>query len=184
MIRTIIFGTEWESRWRKCRPLVTRSKSVIRRVPRYLLDEFLADLNSGHNIRATVFVECGAMYRAQGPAPLKCVGETEFVNGVAAMAASGIYGNTHVCAEIIGHTDLRQGDVVEDVLRAHIQAGNGRFRGIRHSASHDEDLGVLGPLSGRYAAGVYRDPAFRQGFQWLHRLGLSFDAWLLEPGIA
>jgi predicted TIM-barrel fold metal-dependent hydrolase len=121
------------------------------------------------------------MYRAQGPAPLKCVGETEFVNGVAAMAASGIYGNTHVCAGIVGHTDLRQGDVVEDVLRAHIQAGNGRFRGIRHSASHDEDLGVLGPLSGRYAAGVYRDPAFRQGFQWLHRLGLSFDAWLLEP---
>lgn len=155
--------------------------AVIRRVPRYLLDELLADLRSGHNVRATVFLECGAMYRASGPASLKCIGETEFVNGIAAMSASGIYGEVRACAGIVGHADLRLGDAVEDVLRAHIHAGNGRFRGIRHSASCDADPGVLGPLSDRNPPGLYRDAAFRSGFKWLHRLGLSFDAWLLEP---
>lgn len=154
---------------------------IIRRVPRYLLDELLADLKSGHNVRATVFVECGAMYRANAPDALRCIGETEFVNGVAAMTGSGLYGEVRACAGIVGHANLTLGDAVEDVLRAHIHAGNGRFRGIRHSASYDEDASVLGPLSGRYRPGLYRDKAFREGFKWLHKLGLSFDAWLLEP---
>ncbi len=155
-------------------------ETVMRNVPRYLLDELLADLASGHNVRATVFVECGAMYRASGPASLKSVGETEFVNGVAAMTASGIYGDIRACAGIVGNADLRLGDAVENVLRAHIHAGNGRFRGIRNSGAHDADSTVLG-FAGHTLAGLYRDAAFRSGFKWLHRLGLSFDAFLLEP---
>jgi predicted TIM-barrel fold metal-dependent hydrolase len=155
---------------------------ILKNIPRYLLDELLADLKSGHNIRGTVYMECGAMYRADGPQELKCVGETEFVNGVAAMTASGIYGDVRACAGIVGHVDLRIGaDTVEDVLRSHIAAGHGRFRGIRHSASYDADPNVLGPLAGRNTAGLYRDPKFREGFAVLHKLGLSFDAWLLEP---
>jgi predicted TIM-barrel fold metal-dependent hydrolase len=155
---------------------------IIREVPRYLLDELLADLKSGHNIRATVYMECGAMYRADGPDALRCVGETEFVGGIAAMTASGLYGDVRACAGIVGHVDLRLGaDVVEDALRSHIGAGHGRFRGIRQSASHDDDPGVLGPLHGRVPAGLYRDAKFREGFKVLGKLGLSFDAWLLEP---
>jgi predicted TIM-barrel fold metal-dependent hydrolase len=154
---------------------------IIRNNPRYLLDEFLKDLQSGHNIRATVFLECGAMYRASGPDALKCVGETEFVNGVAAMSASGIYGEVRVAAGIVGHANLRLGDAVEDVLRAHIHAGNGRFRGIRHSASYDADMNILGLMANRHPPGFYRDATFREGFKHLHKLGLSFDAWLLEP---
>ena len=106
---------------------------------RYLLDDLLADLNSGHNIVATVFLEGRAMYRADGPEALRPVGETEFVNGVAAMSASGIYGPTRVCAGIVGHADLRLGAAVQEVLEAHIRAGGGRFRGIRHSAAWDAD---------------------------------------------
>ncbi|HEY2070047.1 MAG TPA: amidohydrolase family protein [Rhizomicrobium sp.] len=163
-------------------PLEHGFMDIIREVPRYLLDELLADLKSGHNIRATVYMECGAMYRADGPEALRCVGETEFVNGIAAMTASGIYGNVRACAGIVGHVDLRQDPgVVEDVLRSHMGAGHGRFRGIRQSASHDDDPGVLGPLAGRVPAGLYRDAKFRDGFRVLHTLGLSFDAWLLEP---
>ena len=155
---------------------------IIRNTPRYLVDELLKDLKSGHNIRGTVYMECGAMYRADGPDALKCVGETEFVGGVAAMTASGIYGEVRACAGIVGHVDLRlAAGVVEDALRSHIAAGHGRFRGIRHSASHDEDPGVLGPLAGRTAGGLYRDAKFRESFAVLRKLGLSFDAWLLEP---
>jgi L-fuconolactonase len=154
---------------------------ILREIPRYLLSELLADLNCGHNVRATVYMECGAMYRADGPQALKCVGETEFVNGVAAMTASGIYGDVRACAGIVGHVDLRIGAAAEDVLRSHIAAGHGRFRGIRHSASFDDDPNVLGPLSGRNTPGLYLDQTFRDGFKHLHKLGLTFDAWLLEP---
>src|SRR6201986_1030857 len=109
-------------------PLEHGFMDIIREVPRYLLDELLADLKSGHNIRATVYMECGAMYRADGPEALRCVGETEFVNGVAAMTASGIYGDVRACLGIVGHVSLKQGaEVVEDVLRSHIAAGHGRF---------------------------------------------------------
>lgn len=156
---------------------------IIRDIPRYLLDELLADLQAGHNVIGTVYMECGAFYRADGPDALKCVGETEFVNGVAAMSASGIYGDVRACAGIVGHVDLRMGAAAEDVLRSHIAAGHGRFRGIRHSASYDDDANVLGPLAGRTAGGLYRDKTFREGFAVLNKLGLSFDAWLLEPQI-
>jgi predicted TIM-barrel fold metal-dependent hydrolase len=155
-------------------------ESATRHVPRYLLDDLLADLGSGHNIRATVYLECGAMYRADGPEQLKPVGETEFVNGVAAMTASGRYGEVRVAAGIVGHADLFLGDGATPVLEAHLAAGGGRFRGVRQTAPHDPDPFVIGtrwPLG----AGVYRAAKFREGFARLAPLGLSFDAWLLEP---
>jgi len=153
---------------------------VIRRAPRYLLDELLADLTSGHDVRATVYMECGSMYRADAPAAMRPVGETEFVNGVAAMCASGLYGEVRACAAIVGTADLRLGAPVTEVLEAHIAAGGGRFGGIRQSASWDADPDVLGPLN-RGAEGLYRRADFREGFARLEDLGLSFDAWILEP---
>ena len=104
---------------------------------RYLLHELLADTGSGHNVQATVFVECGSMYRAGGPVAEAPIGEVEFVNGTAAMSASGRYGRTRACAGIVGYADLTLGAAVEDVLLAEIAAGNGRFRGIRHAAGYD-----------------------------------------------
>ncbi|MDB5453290.1 MAG: amidohydrolase [Caulobacteraceae bacterium] len=152
---------------------------VIRRAPHYLLDELLADTGSGHNVRATVFVECRSMYRADGSVELKPVGETEFVNGIAAQCASGLYGEIRACAGIVGHVDLTLGQAAGSVLDAHL-AASPRFRGVRHSASWDADPDVLGPLHLR-SAGLYRDATFRQGFAQLAPRGLSFDAWLLEP---
>src|SRR5262245_17141684 len=96
-------------------------------MPRYLLDEVLADVGAGHNVVSTVFLECGAMYKVGGPEALRPVGETEFVNGVAAMSASGLYGKTRVAAGIVGTADLRLGDAVGTVLDAQIAAGGGRF---------------------------------------------------------
>ena len=120
------------------------------------------------------------MYKADGPVDLRPVGETEFVNGVAAMSASGGYGETRACAGIVTRADLLLGDGVKPVLEAHIGAGGGRFRGIRNSASFEEDREVLGPLN-RVEAGLYRSDNFREGFGHLAPMGLSFDAWLLEP---
>ena len=153
---------------------------VTMQSPRYLFDELLADMTSGHNIKGTVYLQCGSMYRAGGPPALKPVGETEFVNGVAAMSASGVYGDTRACAGIVGHVDLTLGDAVKGALEAHITAAPARFKGIRHSCSWDADPGVLGPLAGGTPE-LYHAPAFRQGFANLAQMGMSFDAWLLEP---
>lgn len=154
-------------------------EAVIRLSPRYLFDELLADMTSGHKVVATVYMECGAMYRRGAAPAFRPVGETEFVNGVAAMSASGIYGDVRACAAIVGHVDLTLGAAAREVLEAHMSA-SARFRGIRHAASSDPDPAVLGPLAGR-PAGLYRDARFREGFAQLAPLGLSFDAWLLEP---
>src|SRR3984893_13978650 len=94
---------------------------------RYLLPELLADLGGGHNIVATVFMECQAMYRKYGPAEMAPVGEVEVVQGIAAMSASGNYGPCRIAETIIGYADLRLGARVRDVLEAEIAAGNGRF---------------------------------------------------------
>jgi L-fuconolactonase len=153
---------------------------IIGRSMRYLLPEFLADLNSGHNIRATVYVQCTSMYRADGPAELMSVGETEFVNGIAAMCASGRYGEVRACAGIVGHVDLTMGAMVGAALEAHLRAAGERFKGIRHSASYDADSNVLGPLV-RVGSGLYESKAFRAGYAQLSKYGLSFDSWLLEP---
>jgi L-fuconolactonase len=156
---------------------------TFRRNARYLFDEFMADLGSGHNVRASVHVDAEAMYRASGPEAMKSVGEVEFINGIAAMAASGVFGEVKVCAGIVGGVDLRLGDTVEEVLAAHIQAGGGRYRGIRCGGitAYDEDPSVLGIVGSGGVPHLLLDPKFRAGFRWLHKLGLSFDAWLLEP---
>jgi L-fuconolactonase len=150
---------------------------------RYLLDELLADINeSGHTIVATVFVQCLAMYRAHGPEALRAIGETEFVNGVAAMAASGIYGPSRICAGIVSRANLRLGAAVKEVLTAHIQAGSGRFRGIRYITTSDADASLMNPLNAA-PAGLLADATFRLGFAQLAPLDLSFDAWLFHTQI-
>jgi L-fuconolactonase len=155
---------------------------VVRVTPKYMFDELMADVSAGHNVRATVFMQCGAMYRAGGPEHLRVVGETEFVNGIAAMSASGRYGEARLCAAIVGTCDLRLGALVEEVLQAQLNAGGGRFRGIRQGGSWDADPGVTGgrPAS---AEGLYRTWEFREGFAKLARFGLSFDSWKFEPQV-
>jgi L-fuconolactonase len=144
---------------------------------RYLLDDLLADLRTGHNIVATVFLQCWSMHRAGGPEAMQPVGETEFVNGIAAMSASGNYGPTKICAGIVGTADLQLGERVAEVLEAHIRAGSGRFRGIRHSVAYDAALGA----SQASPPGLLGDAAYRKGFAQLAPLGLTFDAWLYHP---
>jgi predicted TIM-barrel fold metal-dependent hydrolase len=150
---------------------------------RYLLDELRADAESGHNILATVFLECRSMYRADGPPQLRPVGETEFVAGIAAMSASGNYGKTRVAAGIVGAADLTLGDRVEPVLLAHMRAGGGRFRGVRHSAGYDADP-AIGNSRPEMQPHLYARPDFRAGLARLSALGLSFDAWLYHPQLA
>jgi len=149
---------------------------------RYLIDELAADIASGHNVVATVYVEARSMYRAGGAEALRPVGEVEFACGAAAMSASGGYGNAAICAGIVGHVNLMLGEAAAEVLEAEIAAGNGRFRGIRHSSPWDADPDVAGMYALR-PKGLLLDPTFRKGFACLAPLGLSYDSWLFHPQI-
>lgn len=143
----------WDLRQFEGNPLYRFEQKV------YLCEEIVNDINgSGHNIEKTVFAQCGAFYRDDGPAPLRCVGETEFVHGIGAMSRSGIYGDTRLCEGIFGTADLRLGKDVEPVLLAHLHASE-NFRGIR--SAFPSDLSAT----------------FLEGFAQLAKHQLSFDNW-------
>ena len=148
---------------------------------RYLLDELLEDTGSGHNVVSTVFVECASMYRAGGPEAMKPVGETEFVNGVSAMTASGGYGEFRACAGIVGFADLNLGRAVGDVLDAHMAASS-RFRGVRHASGWDPSEAVRNSHTNPFEH-MLADSRFREGFAEIGKRGLSFDAWLYHHQI-
>src|SRR5258708_26447531 len=97
---------------------------------RYMIEEMAADIASGHNIIATVYVDCRSMYRASGPEAFRPVGEVEFANGVAAMSASGGYGPAPICAGLVCHGNPLLGFGARPRLETEITAGPGCFRGI------------------------------------------------------
>lgn len=153
-----------------------------RATSRYLLDDMVQDLRSGHNIVGTVFVECKSMYRADGPEILRPLGEVEFVNGVAAMSASGAYGACRVAAGIVGSADLLKGREIRRLLELQIAAGGGRFRGIRTVSAWDADQTVTRTFADR-PRGLLLTQSFREGFAELASLDLSFDAFLFHHQI-
>src|SRR4051812_7477702 len=144
---------------------------------RYLLDELRADLGAGHNVRGTVFIQCGYAYRGDGPAELRPVGETERVAAIAAQAVAA--GTPGVCAGIVGYCDFRLGDRVDTVLEAHIAAGGGRFRGIRQSAGWD--AAIVSTTSAVPPRGLLLDTEFRTGLARLGKFGLSYECSLYHP---
>ncbi len=152
------------------------------RIPyqRYLLHELAEDINSGHNVRSTVFVEARSMYRSDGPEEMRPVGEVEFVQGLAAASASGLYGPGRAAAAIVGHANLNLGDKVEPVLDALRAASPNRFRGIRHSVTWDSHPEVENTAA-HQIEGQMASQNFRAGARVLARTGLSLDAWLYFP---
>ena len=144
---------------------------------RYLLHELIADINSGHNVRSTVFVEARSMYRVDGPVELRPVGEVEFVQGLAAASASGIYGPSLAAAAIVGHADLTLGEGVAPVLEALRAASPNRFKGIRHNVTWSPDPA----LENRESEGILANSQFRSGARVLARTGLSLDTMLSFP---
>jgi predicted TIM-barrel fold metal-dependent hydrolase len=150
---------------------------------RYLLDEFVADTGSGHNVLQTVFVECTAGYRSDGPPQLRPVGETEFINAIATASASGRHGPTRVAAGIVSFADLTLGAAVEEVLTAHVAAGGGRFRGIRHAAAWQDKTPEVHISHTNPPPRLFYDAKFREGFAVLGKLDLTFDAWIYHPQI-
>ncbi len=160
----------------KSLPIIDPHHHLWDRGLRYLLDELKRDIETGgHNIRATVYLQCGSMYRAEGDPKFAPVGETEFVNGVAAMSASDLYGPARLCAGIVGFADLSLGAEVDEVLEAHLRVAGERFKGVRQPSVWDADSSIRSTQV-KYPQGLLLDAKFRAGFVRLSRYGLSFDS--------
>jgi predicted TIM-barrel fold metal-dependent hydrolase len=136
----------------------------------------LEDVGSGHNVVSTVFIECGTMFKADGPEHLRPLGETEFVNGIAAMSASGEFGPTRIAAGIVGTANLRLADKAAETLDQQIAHAGGRFRGIRMGATWHPSPEVENHRTNP-PPDLYSNADFRNGFRHLAPRGLSFEAW-------
>jgi L-fuconolactonase len=158
-------------------PIIDAHHHLFDRPPvRYMFEDYLADVSTGHNVVASVYVETQAMARASGPELLRPLGEVEFANGVAAISASGGYGPCRVAAAIVGYADLRAGDRIAELLDRSLLIAPDRFRGIRQiSLQHPSEIPY------RYMTyppprGVMEEPGFRSGFRQLAQRSLTFDA--------
>jgi len=158
------------------RPIIDPHHHLWRRddIGDYVVADLHADTGSGHRIERTVFVECGASYRSDGPLHLRPVGETEFV---AALATESRAADGAEIAGIVAHADLRlERPALDEVLDAHEEAGGGLFRGIRHAGARDAHPEALS-IPGRAPADLYADPSFRAGVRALGERGLTYDTW-------
>jgi predicted TIM-barrel fold metal-dependent hydrolase len=148
----------------------------------YELDDLWADTASGHNIVGTVFIECGAEYRSDGPESLRPVGETEYVLLKAQKSHQLQATGKPPILGIVSHADLMLGDAVCEVLNEHKSAGGGLVCGIRHATAFYPDPPAVDRYSGRIPE-LMMQAKFREGFAQLASAGLSFDAWLLHTQI-
>ncbi|MSP01335.1 MAG: amidohydrolase [Acetobacteraceae bacterium] len=148
----------------------------------YLLEDLVADVGTGHDIRATVFIQCGSAYRQDGPEEMRPIGETEFVAAMSAESETGSHGPSRAAAGIVGHADCRLGDKIEPVLLAHVAAGGGRFKGIRHGATYDPGIAPTAPPGA--PPGLFLDAGFQAGVARTGALGLTFEAWCYHPQLS
>ena len=150
----------------------------------YGLDALLSDkAGSGHNIVATVSVDCRTNYRDTGPEHLRLLGETEYIERIAneANRRGGRYAGA--CAAIVATANLLDGAAVGEVLDMH-RALSGRVRGIRLLTAFDESFpappGRTPGIPDRTPGMIMRSD-FREGFAELVKRGMTYDAWVFHP---
>ncbi len=142
----------------------------------YTIDGLAADTLVGHNIVKTVFIECGAAYGRGGPGPLEPVKETAFV-AEADEAMRIAYPDAPRIAGIVGHADLSlDTPQLDEVLDAHVEAGGGRFVGIRDALARAVEPEVMA-IPGMNPEGKSSDAAFLAGVRRLGERGLTYDSW-------
>ena len=147
-----------------------------RRDSYYMFDDYVHDVQRGHNIVASVYVESMSMIRPDGPELLRPIGEIEFANGVAAVSATGKYGPCRIAAAIVGYADLRFGDAIAELLDRALAAAPDRLRGFRQCTLEHPDPAVWRYVPHPPAAGIMSHPQFRSGFRQLAARDLIFDA--------
>ena len=132
---------------------------------------------SAHDVRHTVYIECGWQDESESEEAMRTVGEAGMAQRVA--DASG----NRLCAGIVAHVDLRLGAAkVRPALEALVKRYP-NVRGIRFALAHtDPSHGIMGGGHGD-PGDATSTPAFREAFALLSEFELSFDTWLYHENL-
>jgi len=142
-----------------------------------MIEDMAADIASGHNIVATVYVDCRSMYRANGPEAFRPVGEVELQRGRGDERQRAVMGPARINAGIVSHVNL---------LPATGQTGAGSEIVAATAVSRHPAFSAWGRRA-CVAACMRRgqkaccSTEFSQGLCLPCAVGLSFDAWLFQP---
>ncbi|WP_110675034.1 amidohydrolase family protein [Salinicola sp. RZ23] len=139
---------------------------------RYRSAEFVADVGTGHDVRASLYVQCRTGYRRSGPESLRPLGEVETILDWSAQTP-------HYPAGIVAFADLMRGSEVRDTLEALLALAPGRVRGIRNTTAFHPDPAVRSNPNPA-PDGLLRSEAFRRGAAEVARAGLVLDVWAYQ----
>ncbi|MWB79669.1 amidohydrolase family protein [Pseudooceanicola sp. 216_PA32_1] len=139
---------------------------------RYRAEELMADMGAGHDVRASLFVQCRTGYRTTGPEALRPVGEVETV-------LDWTRGRDRFPAGLVAMADLQLGDRVRPVLDALTEAGQGQVKGIRNTTAWHADPAVRSNPTPP-PQGLMRTDAFLDGARAVAAHGLTLDVWAYQ----
>jgi predicted TIM-barrel fold metal-dependent hydrolase len=135
----------------------------------YLVDELARDAASVAEVVSTVYVQAHNAYDRMASPALAPVGETRWV--------AALPRPDNLISKIVGFADLTLGEEIDAVLDAHVEAGAGRFAGIRHSAAWDADPEL--PNAGcAPPPGLLRQVRVASAVGAIHRRGFTFETWV------
>lgn len=152
----------------------------IRPSQHYMFEDYLADIQTGHKIVASVYVESLAFAKPDGPEVLRPIGEIEFANGVGALGASGFFGRERICAAVVGYADFRLGDAIAQLFDRALQIAPDRFRGLRQVMIEHHTEAPYRYIPHRPPRGLMKTPDFDAAFRHLAPRGLTFDAAVFD----
>lgn len=137
---------------------------------RYLVDDFMLDASVGHDVRASLFVQCTTGYLTDGPVEMRPLGEVETVLGGSKNLPMHPIG-------IIAFADLQLGSAVRPVLEALLETAAGKLCGIRNKTAYHADPAIRSnPVPA--PQGLLLSDAFKAGAQVLASQELCLDIWV------
>ena len=136
----------------------------------YDVGRYRADIATGHDVVATVFVESGIFHRGRGAGG---VGPLDELRAVASASES----DPVLCRALVGYADMLDEAGFGGALDALTLAAGERLRGLRYSVASHPDAALRGRVADR-APGLLRDPRLAPALGMLAERGLVFETWL------
>ncbi|PRD42462.1 amidohydrolase [Phyllobacterium phragmitis] len=141
----------------------------VRPQGRYAAAELQKDVSCGHDVRASIYVQCRTGYKTDVEPALQPVGEVETI-------LAWCRNQPNYPAAIIAFADLQLGSGVRRVLDPLIQTGDGKVRGIRNTTAYHAHPAVRSNPNPP-PDGLLRSETFLAGAKALAAYGLNLDVW-------
>ncbi len=143
---------------------------------RYRAAELAEDVCDGHNIRASLYVQCRTGYLEEGPEAMRPLGEVHTI-------LDWCQAQPLLPVGLVAFADLQLGTAVRPVLEALKAAGNGRIVGVRNTTAwHPDPVVRSNPRPA--PEGLLRTRSFLEGARAVAEAGLCLDVWAYQNQLA